>query len=146
MPDFDIDFCQERRDEVMPSDARIRRRPRGAIITFGKLQARAAVAMSAGCWDCPMARSTGWRKLIPITGKAGNVCNRQSTASRKLQELRDSDEGLRRLMEIALQLEGLYRHCQHPCRRRVIATGAQPIGAHFIKTRVRILLGDAYVR
>jgi DNA polymerase-3 subunit alpha len=60
MPDFDIDFCQDRRDEVI---AYVRERY-GAhrvahIITFGKLRPAPYCATSAACCRCPTAKSTG---------------------------------------------------------------------------------------
>ncbi len=60
MPDFDIDFCQDKRDRVI----RYVRDEYGhdrvaAIITFGKLQARAVLRDVAACWACLTGRSTG---------------------------------------------------------------------------------------
>jgi DNA polymerase III subunit alpha len=60
MPDFDIDFCQDRRDEVIRYvQQRYGRDQVAQIITFGTLQARACCAMSGACCRCPMGRSTG---------------------------------------------------------------------------------------
>ncbi len=59
MPDFDIDFCQERRDEVIRYVQEKYGRDRVAqIITFGKLQGARCCATWGACSACPMARST----------------------------------------------------------------------------------------
>ena len=111
MPDFDIDFCQDRRDEVIAYVTREYGADRVAqIITFGKLQARAAVRDVGRVLGLPYGQVNKVAELIP-NNPAKPVTLAQAIAGEpKLQELRDGDEGLRRLMEIALQLEGLYRH------------------------------------
>jgi DNA polymerase-3 subunit alpha len=111
MPDFDVDFCQERRDEVIAYVTREYGADRVAqIITFGKLQARAAVRDVGRVLGLPYGQVNKVAELIP-NNPAKPVTLRQAIDGEpKLQELRDGDEGLSRLMEIALQLEGLYRH------------------------------------
>ncbi|MGB0720415.1 MAG: DNA polymerase III subunit alpha, partial [Bdellovibrionales bacterium] len=111
MPDFDIDFCQERRDEVIKYVQQKYGRDRVAqIITFGKLQARNTVRDVGRVLQMPYGQVDRLAKLIP-----NNPANPVS-----LQEALDDDPDLRleikkdetsqRLIEIALQLEGLYRH------------------------------------
>jgi len=111
MPDFDIDFCQERRDEVIAYVTREYGSERVAqIITFGKLQARAAVRDVGRVLGMPYGQVNKVAELIPNTpGKLVTLQDAIAGES-KLQEMRAGDESLRRLMEIALQLEGLYRH------------------------------------
>jgi DNA polymerase-3 subunit alpha len=111
MPDFDIDFCQERRDEVIAYVTREYGKDRVAqIITFGKLQARAAVRDVGRVLGMPYGQVNKVAELIPNTpGKPVTLAD-AIAGEPKLQEMRAGDEGLRRLMEIALQLEGLYRH------------------------------------
>jgi DNA polymerase-3 subunit alpha len=111
MPDFDIDFCQERRDEVIAYVTREYGKDRVAqIITFGKLQARAAVRDVGRVLGLPYGQVNKVAELIPNTpGKPVTLAD-AIAGEPKLQELRDGDEGLKRLIEIALQLEGLYRH------------------------------------
>ena len=111
MPDFDIDFCQDRRDEVI---AYVRREYGGdrvaQIITFGKLQARAAVRDVGRVLGLPFFVVNKVCELIP-NNPAKPVTLRQAIdGEKRLQEMRAGDEAVRRLMEIALQLEGLYRH------------------------------------
>ncbi len=111
MPDFDIDFCQERRDEVIAYVVREYGAERVAqIITFGKLQARAAVRDVGRVLGLPYGQVNKVAELIP-NNPAKPVTLKEAIAGEpKLQELRDADEGNARLMEVAQQLEGLYRH------------------------------------
>ncbi|WP_428394023.1 DNA polymerase III subunit alpha [Lichenicoccus sp.] len=111
MPDFDIDFCQDRRDEVIAYVREEYGQNRVAqIITFGKLQARAAVRDVGRVQGLPYGMVNKVAELIP-NNPAKPVTLAQAIAGEtRLQEMRDSDEGVRRLLETALQLEGLYRH------------------------------------
>ncbi len=111
MPDFDIDFCQDRRDEVIAYVRREYGEDRVAqIITFGKLQARAAVRDVGRVLGLPYGQVNRIAELIP-NNPAHPVTLAQAVAGeRRLQQMRDEDESVRRLLEIALQLEGLYRH------------------------------------
>ncbi|MBV1838336.1 DNA polymerase III subunit alpha [Acetobacter estunensis] len=111
MPDFDIDFCQDRRDEVIAYVRREYGADRVAqIITFGKLQARAAVRDVGRVLGLPYGMVNRVAELIP-NNPAKPVTLKDAIAGEpKLQEMRDNDEALRRLMEIGQQLEGLYRH------------------------------------
>ena len=111
MPDFDIDFCQERRDEVISYVTREYGADRVAqIITFGKLQARAAVRDVGRVLGLPYGQVNKVAELIPNNPAKPVTLQQAIDGELKLRDLRDSDEGLARLMEIALQLEGLYRH------------------------------------
>jgi DNA polymerase III subunit alpha len=111
MPDFDIDFCQEGRDRVIDYVRREYGEDRVAqIITFGKLQARAAVRDVGRVLGLPYGQVNRVAELIP-NNPAKPVSLKQAVEGEpRLQELRDSDEGIARLLEIALQIEGLYRH------------------------------------
>jgi DNA polymerase-3 subunit alpha len=111
MPDFDIDFCQTRRDEVI---AYVRREygdeQVAQIITFGKLQARAAVRDVGRVLGMPYGQVNRVAELIPNNPAKPVTLKEAVDGEKKLQELRDTDEAIGRLLEIALQLEGLYRH------------------------------------
>ncbi|GBQ89693.1 DNA polymerase III subunit alpha [Acetobacter nitrogenifigens DSM 23921 = NBRC 105050] len=111
MPDFDIDFCQDRRDEVIAYVRREYGADRVAqIITFGKLQARAAVRDVGRVLGLPYGMVNKVAELIP-NNPANPVTLKQAVDGEpRLQEMRDTDEALRRLLEIGQQLEGLYRH------------------------------------
>jgi DNA polymerase-3 subunit alpha len=111
MPDFDVDFCQERRDEVIAYVTREYGADRVAqIITFGKLQARAAVRDVGRVLGLPYGQVNRVAELIPNNPAKPVTLQQAIDGEVKLQELRGADEGCARLMEIALQLEGLYRH------------------------------------
>ena len=111
MPDFDIDFCQERRDEVLEYVRGEYGGDRVAqIITFGKLQARAAVRDVGRVLGLPFGQVNRVAELIPNNPAKPVTLKQAIDGEPKLQQMRDDDEAVRRLMEIALELEGLYRH------------------------------------
>ncbi len=111
MPDFDIDFCQDRRDEVIEYVRREYGADRVAqIITFGKLQARAAVRDVGRVLGLPFGQVNRVAELIPNNPAKPVTLQQAIDGEPKLQQMRTDDEAVRRLMEVALQLEGLYRH------------------------------------
>ncbi len=111
MPDFDIDFCQDRRDEVISYVRREYGAERVAqIITFGKLQARAAVRDVGRVLGLPYGQVNKVAELIPNNPAKPVTLQQAIDGEPKLQEMRANDESASRLMDIALQLEGLYRH------------------------------------
>ncbi|HEV2188997.1 MAG TPA: DNA polymerase III subunit alpha [Stellaceae bacterium] len=111
MPDFDVDFCQERRDEVIRYVQDKYGRDRVAqIITFGKLQARAVLRDVGRVLGMPYGQVDRLCKLVP-NNPAHPVTLAEAIAGEPLlQQQRDSDETVARLIRIALKLEGLYRH------------------------------------
>ena len=111
MPDFDIDFCQDRRDEVIEYVRQEYGSDRVAqIITFGKLQARAAVRDVGRVLGLPFFQVNRVAELIPNNPAKPVTLKQAIDGEPKLQQMRNDDEAVRRLMEVALQLEGLYRH------------------------------------
>ena len=111
MPDFDVDFCQDRRDEVI----RYVQEKYGAdrvaqIITFGKLQARAVLRDVGRVLEMPYGQVDRICKLVPNNPANPIPLEKAIEGEPQLQAMRDSDESVRRLMEIALKLEGLYRN------------------------------------
>ena len=122
MPDFDIDFCQERRDEVI---AYVRERY-GAdrvahIITFGKLQARAVLRDVGRVLQMPYGQVDRLCKLVPMN-PANPVTLPQAIAGEpRLQEERDRDPIVAKLLDIGQRLEGLYRHASTHAAGVVIA-------------------------
>ena len=111
MPDFDIDFCQERRDEVI---AYVRERygeDRVAqIITFGKLQARAVLRDVGRVLQMPYGQVDRLCKLVPMN-PANPVTLPQAIAGEpRLQQERDAEPIVAKLLNIGQRLEGLYRH------------------------------------
>ncbi|MDU7524469.1 MAG: DNA polymerase III subunit alpha, partial [Roseomonas mucosa] len=111
MPDFDIDFCQDRRDEVINYVRREYGEDRvGQIITFGRLQAKAVVRDVGRVMGMPYGQVNKIAELIPFN-PAKPVSLRQAIDGEpRLQELQKADETVARLMETALELEGLFRN------------------------------------
>ncbi len=111
MPDFDIDFCQERRDEVIAYVRRTYGVDRVAqIITFGSLMARAALRDVGRVLELPYGQVDRICKMVPY-----NPANPVSLAQAidgepRLQAERDGDERVAKMLDIAQKLEGLYRH------------------------------------
>ena len=111
MPDFDIDFCQEGRDRVIDYVRNEYGSDRVAqIITFGKLQARAAVRDVGRVLGLPFGQVNKVAELIPNNPAKPVTLQQAIDGEPRLQQMRVDDEGIARLLEIALQIEGLYRH------------------------------------
>jgi DNA polymerase-3 subunit alpha len=111
MPDFDIDFCQDRRDEVIRYVQEKYGRDRVAqIITFGKLQARAALRDVGRVLEMPYGQVDRICKLVP-NNPANPVTLEQALQTEEdLRAQRDADENVANLIKTALKLEGLYRN------------------------------------
>jgi len=111
MPDFDIDFCQERRGEVINYVRdRYGHESVAQIATFGKLQARAVVRDCGRVMQMPYGQVDKISKLIP-QNPANPVTLVQALESEQmLRDARDADEQVKKLLDTAVQLEGLYRH------------------------------------
>ncbi|NKB57054.1 MAG: DNA polymerase III subunit alpha [Alphaproteobacteria bacterium] len=111
MPDFDIDFCKDRRDDVI----RYVQNEYGAdrvaqIITFGKLEARAVLRDVGRVLEMPYGQVDRISKLVPYN-PANPVSLKKALADEPLlQEMRDDDPTVGRLVDVSLKLEGLYRH------------------------------------
>ena len=111
MPDFDIDFCQERRDEVIRYVQDKYGRDRVAqIITFGKLQARAALRDVGRVLQMPYPQVDRICKLVPNNPANPVTLGQAIEGEPQLQEMQREDPTVARLMDIALGIEGLYRH------------------------------------
>ncbi|MBD9255400.1 MAG: DNA polymerase III subunit alpha, partial [Ruthenibacterium lactatiformans] len=109
MPDFDIDFCYERRQEVI--DYVIRKY--GAdhvaqIVTFGTMAARAAIRDVGRVLDMPYGTVDGIAKLVPMEPKM--TLTRALSISRELKARYDADPQVKELIDMSLKLEGMPRH------------------------------------
>jgi DNA polymerase III subunit alpha len=111
MPDFDIDFCEARRDEVI----RYVQQKYGAdrvaqIITFGTLKARAVLRDVGRVLQMPYGQVDRLCKMVP--NNPTNPVTLQQAIDRDptFQHLRDEDPSVARLIDLAQKLEGLYRH------------------------------------
>jgi DNA polymerase-3 subunit alpha len=111
MPDFDIDFCQNRRDEVI----RYVQEKYGAdrvaqIITFGTLQARAVIRDVGRVLQMPYGQVDRIAKMIPFNPASPVTLERAIADEPRLQAMRTEEPVVDRLLTIAQKLEGLYRH------------------------------------
>src|SRR5437868_7139410 len=111
MPDFDIDFCQDRRDEVIRYvQGRYGRDQVAQIITFGTLQARGVLRDVGRVLEMPYGQVDKLCKLVPQNPAAPVTLARAIESEPRLQAARDSNPVVKRAFDIALKLEGLYRH------------------------------------
>jgi DNA polymerase III subunit alpha len=117
MPDFDIDFCQERRDEVVRYVRHKYGEDRVAhIIALGSLQARAAVRDTGRVLQMPLGLVDRIAKLVPnpIGGKTVTLKDAVESEPR-LQQIAEAEPSARQLFSIVEKIEGLYRHAStHP--------------------------------
>ncbi len=109
MPDIDIDFCFERRQEVIDYVVRKYGRDRVVqIVTFGTMAARAVIRDVGRAMDLPYARVDTVAKLIPFD--TGITIEKALAANPDLRNLYAEDEEVRTLINMSKKLEGLPRH------------------------------------
>ena len=116
MPDFDIDFCQERRDEVVRYvQMKYGREKVGHIIALGSLQARAAVRDVGRVMQLPFSLVDRIAKLIPNPpGKPVSLTDAIESEPR-LQQIAEQEDKVRQLFATVEKIEGFYRHAStHP--------------------------------
>lgn len=111
MPDFDVDFCQDRRGEVIDYVRRKYGDEKVAqIITFGKLQARAVLRDVGRVLEMSYSQVDKICKLIPNNPAHPVTLSEALESDDTLKNLILEDATLTRLFDISLKLEGLYRH------------------------------------
>jgi DNA polymerase-3 subunit alpha len=111
MPDFDIDFCQDRREEVIHYvQDRYGRDQVAQIITFGTLQARGVLRDVGRVLQMPYGQVDKLCKMVPQNPAAPITLARAIEDEPKLQAEADSDPVVKRAFAIARKLEGLTRH------------------------------------
>ncbi|MCL2695024.1 MAG: DNA polymerase III subunit alpha [Clostridiales bacterium] len=109
MPDFDIDFCYERRQEVIDyvsakyGDGHV-----AQIITFGTMAAKAVIRDVGRALQVPYAEVDRLAKMIPNILKI--TIEKALTISPELKALYDNDETTRKVIDLSQKLEGLPRH------------------------------------
>lgn len=122
MPDFDIDFCQDRREEVINyvkqryGDERV-----SQIITYGKLQARAVLRDVGRVLQMPYGAIDRICKMVPNNPANPITLKEAIDLDKELQQSRDTNEEIAKLLSISLQLEGLNRHVSTHAAGVVIA-------------------------
>jgi len=111
MPDFDIDFCQDRRDDVIRYvQKKYGRNHVAQIITFGKLQARAVLRDVGRVLEMPYGQVDRICKLIPNNPANPMTLSEAIENEKKFEDEIKEDASVEKLVEIGLKLEGLYRH------------------------------------
>jgi DNA polymerase III subunit alpha len=122
MPDFDIDFCQDRRDEVISYvQQRYGRDQVAQIITFGTLQARGVLRDVGRVLQMPYSQVDKLTKLVPQNPAQPVTLAAALASEPKLQAFRDEDPVVARAFDIAQRLEGLTRHASTHAAGIVIA-------------------------
>ncbi len=112
MPDFDVDFCQENRAKTIEYVQNKYGFDHVAqIITYGKLQSKAVIRDVARVLQMPYAHADRISKMIP-PGVQGKNPTLQEALDQvpELEEMRQNDPQVNKLFDIAMKLEGLYRH------------------------------------
>ncbi|MBK8010260.1 MAG: DNA polymerase III subunit alpha [Deltaproteobacteria bacterium] len=116
MPDFDVDFCQERRGDVITYvTERYGASHVGQIATFAQMKAKSVIKDVSRSLEVPFAEVNALTKLLPATYKdeKGNVrpitIEKAIELEPKLKEAQRENPVYREILEIALKLEGLYR-------------------------------------
>ncbi|MBI3581502.1 MAG: DNA polymerase III subunit alpha [Nitrospinae bacterium] len=120
MPDIDIDFCMDRRDEVI----KYVREKYGAdnvaqIITFGTMKARGVIRDVGRVLELPYGEVDQIAKLVPEAPDM--TIEKAMKAEKRLPEMEKKDPRVKKLMEIARVLEGLSRHASTHAAGVVIA-------------------------
>ncbi len=111
MPDFDIDFCQERREEVIEYVQDKYGKGRVAqIITFGTLQARAVLRDVGRVMQLPLGLVDRLCKMVPNNPANPTTLAQAINIEPRLKQARDDDPSVAQCLEVALRLEGLYRN------------------------------------
>ena len=109
MPDFDIDFCQTRRDEVIQYvRARYGRDRVAQIVTFGSFLARGVLRNVGRVLEMPLGQVDKLAKLVPQNPANPVTLAQAIEGEPRLQEAAESDEKVKKLLAISRTLEGLY--------------------------------------
>ena len=109
MPDIDVDFCFERRQEVIDYVVRKYGKDRVVqIVTFGTLAARGVIRDVGRVLDMPYAQVDAIAKMVP--NELNITIDKALTMSAELRKACEEDPGIRHLIDMAKRLEGLPRH------------------------------------
>lgn len=123
MPDFDVDFCMDRRDEVIAYVAdKYGHEKVSQIITFGSMNAKAVVRDAGRVLGYPYPVTDGIAKLIP--NDLGMTLSKAMTAAPDLAALYEDDDEAREIIDLSYKLEGLKRNVGKHAGGVVIAPSA----------------------
>ncbi len=124
MPDIDIDFCFERRGEVIEYvRQRYGKESVGQIITFGTMKARAAVKDVARLLRIPPSDADKLTKLIPSGPGFALTLDEAMAKVKEFRDLVDSNPAYQRCISLAARIEGISRHASVHAAGVVIAPG-----------------------
>lgn len=122
MPDFDIDFCQDRRQEVIQYVTdKYGAASVSQIITYGKLQTRAAIKDVGRVLGLTFAEVDAVTKLVPE--KLGITIQEALDTEPRLREMMDNNPTIATLIDLALRVEGMVRHAGIHAAGVIIADG-----------------------
>ncbi|SFC96992.1 DNA polymerase III subunit alpha [Tropicimonas isoalkanivorans] len=111
MPDFDIDFCMDRREEVIHYvQEKYGHEKVGQIITFGALLSKAAVRDVGRVLQMPFGQVDRLSKMIPVEGVKPVSIEKALATEERLREAARSEEVVDRLLTYGQQVEGLLRN------------------------------------
>ena len=110
MPDFDIDFCEEKRDQVFKYLTTKYKDSVAHIITFGKLKARMVIRDVGRVLGLPYGFIDSICKMIPFDPSRPLTLQESINVEPRLQKLINEDKRVSRLIELSLKLEGLNRN------------------------------------
>ena len=110
MPDFDIDFCEEKRDLVFEYLTKKYQNSVAHIITFGKLKARMAIRDVGRVMGLPYGFVDSISKMIPFDPSRPQTLSECIAGEPRLQKLINEDPRVKKLTDLSLQLEGLNRN------------------------------------
>ncbi|MFK7880323.1 DNA polymerase III subunit alpha [Roseobacter sp.] len=128
MPDFDIDFCMDRREEVIRYvQEKYGRDKVGQIITFGALLSKAAVRDIGRVLQMPYGQVDRLSKMIPVEGVKPVSIEKALADEPRLREEARNEEVVARLLEYGQQVEGLLRNASTHAAGVVI--GDRPLDA-----------------
>ncbi|WP_299192129.1 DNA polymerase III subunit alpha [uncultured Litoreibacter sp.] len=128
MPDFDIDFCMDRREEVIRYvQEKYGRDKVGQIITFGALLSKAAVRDIGRVLQMPYGQVDRLSKMIPVEGVKPVSIEKALADEPKLREEAKNEEVVARLLDYGQQVEGLLRNASTHAAGVVI--GDRPLDA-----------------
>ena len=127
MPDFDIDFCYVKRQQVIDYVIEKYGSDRvSQIVTFGTMAARAAIRDVGRAMDMPYAVCDRIAKLIPHA--VGMTISRALEGSKELRDLYENDSQVKELIDMSLSLEGMPRHASTHAAGVVISD--KPVAEH----------------
>ena len=110
MPDFDIDFCEEKRDQVFKYLTKKYEESVAHIITFGKLKARMVIRDVGRVLGLSYGFVDSISKMIPFDPSRPQNLTECIAGEPRLQKMINEDQRVKKLIEISLKLEGLNRN------------------------------------